>query len=546
MSFSFDRMKLRNKLILITAVAFFGVTLLSVLALFSLKDRMMEEKRLKTQHLVETVHGITNHYYRLAQSGKMSPEDAKAAAVSTIKLLRYDNGAEYFWINDLQPVMIMHPVRPELDGTNLTENKDPNGKRIFVEFATTVKSSKAGFVDYMWPKPGFQQPVQKISYVKGFEPWGWVIGSGIYVDDVNTAFWAKARVFALIAFSVIAVIIAISVLVTRNILRQLGAEPYQVTELTRQVADGDLSISIDNKGSQDSLLAAEKEMVEHLRQMVQQIKSASDSLASGSEQLSASAEEISRGMADQADRASQIASSTEEMSQTVLDVAKNASNMAGSASTTSELAHRGEDIVKKSVAEVGTIDSRVSDAAALMKTLGERSTQIGEIITVIDDIADQTNLLALNAAIEAARAGDQGRGFAVVAGEVKKLAERTATATSEIAGMIKSIQKDVDTAINSMNGVKIQVETEVAFSTEAGKSLHTIVESVGGLHSMVQQIATATEEMSSVSENISCDIQSIAQSSKETTVGSDQISEASLELARLAGQLKEVVNKFKV
>jgi len=546
MSFSFDRMKVRSKLLLITGIAFAGVTLLSVLALFSLKDRMMDEKRVKTMHVVETAHGTVDYYYQLARAGKISEDAAKQSAIASLKALRYDKGAEYFWINDMHPRMVMHPIRPEMDGTDLSASKDPSGKLFFVEFANLVKNSKAGFVDYQWPKPGHQQPVPKISYVKGFEPWGWVIGSGIYVDDVNAAFWQQARVFSVLAFIVMALIVVISYLVTRSILSQLGAEPYQVTDITRRVAAGDLSVDIESNGNKESLLAAEKEMVERLREIVNDIKIASESLASGSEQLSASSEQISRGMSEQSERASQIASSTEEMSQTVLDIARNASSMAASATTATDLAHQGEAIVKQSVAEVSTIDGKVSDASGIMLTLGERSSQIGEIVNVIDDIADQTNLLALNAAIEAARAGDQGRGFAVVAGEVKKLAERTAQATSEIAEMIKTIQKDVDVAISSMGGVKSQVEAEVGFSTQAGQSLHTIVESVGELHTMVQQIATATEEMSSVSENISSDIQSIAQSSKETTVGSDHIAAASLELASLAGRLKDVISRFKV
>ncbi len=546
MSFSFNRMKVRNKLLLITTVAFLGVALLSALSLISIKNRLMDEKRLKTQHIVETVYGMIDHQYKLAQSGKISADEAKRAVIDTVKALRYDNDKEYLWINDMRPTMVVHPIRPELDGTDLGSTKDPNGKRLFVEFAEKVRKDKAGFVDYMWAKPGFQAPVPKISYVKGFEPWGWVIGSGIYIDDVNAAFWQSARIFAGIAFTVTALIILISVFVTKSILGQLGAEPYQVTNITQKVADGDLSIDIEGKIKQGSLLAAEKEMIDRLRIIVNDIKVAAESLASGSEQLSASSEEISRGMTEQSERASQIASSTEEMSQTVLDIARNASNMASSATTTSKLAHNGEEIVKKSISEVSTIDGKVTDAANIMKTLGERSSQIGEIINVIDDIADQTNLLALNAAIEAARAGDQGRGFAVVAGEVKKLAERTAKATSEIADMIKNIQRDVDVAIDSMGGVKNQVEAEVGFSTQAGESLHTIVDSVAELHSMVQQIATATEEMSSVSENISSDIQSIAQSSKETTIGSDQIAAASQELANLAGKLKDVTGKFKV
>jgi len=143
MSFSFDRMKVRSKLLLITGIAFAGVTLLSVLALFSLKDRMMEEKRVKTMHVVETAHGMVDYYYQQARAGKISEDAAKQSAIASVKGLRYDKGAEYFWINDMHPRMVMHPIRPELDGTDLSASKDPSGKLFFVEFANLVKSSKA-------------------------------------------------------------------------------------------------------------------------------------------------------------------------------------------------------------------------------------------------------------------------------------------------------------------------------------------------------------------------------------------------------------------
>jgi methyl-accepting chemotaxis protein len=546
MGFSFDNMKVRNKLLLIAAVAFLTVTVLSIVSLISLKDRMLEEKRLKTMHLVETANGTLDYFYRLSQSGKISEEAAKTAAITAIKGLRYDDGKEYFWINDMHPRMIMHPIKPELDGKDITDMQDPKGKKLFIETVSVVKNNKAGFVDYLWPKPGFTEPVSKISYVKGFEPWGWIIGSGIYIDDVNAEFWSKAKVLAAISVLAICIILIISYFVTASILNQLGAEPYYVTKVARAVAAGDLSLQIDVKGHEGSLIAAEKEMVDRLKEIVTEIKSASDSLASGSELLSTSSEEISRGLTGQSERAAQIATSTEQMSQTVVDIAKNAANIASSATDTSQLAHAGEGIVDKSVKEVGNIEGTVMESSKIMKALGDRSTQIGEIVTVINDIADQTNLLALNAAIEAARAGEQGRGFAVVADEVRKLAERSAKATAEIGSMIKTIQKDVDGAVSSMDGVKQQVGAEVQFSIQAGDSLHTIVRSVSDLHSMVQQIATATEEMSAVSEHISSDIQSIALSSKEITGGSDHIARASSDLAKLAGKMKEIIGRFRV
>jgi len=205
--------------------------------------------------------------------------------------------------------------------------------------------------------------VPKISYVKGFEPWGWVIGSGIYVDDVNAAFWQQARVFSVLAFIVIALIVVISYLVTRSILSQLGAEPYQVTDITRRVAAGDLSVDIESNGDKESLLAAEKEMVERLREIVNDIKIASESLASGSEQLSASSEQISRGMSEQSERAAQIASSTEEMSSVSENISSDIQSIAQSSKETTV----GSDHIAAASLELASLAGKLKDVISRFK-----------------------------------------------------------------------------------------------------------------------------------------------------------------------------------
>ncbi len=545
MSFSFGNMKLRSKLWLVAAVVFLGIVLIIGESLISLKGKMMDERRLKNRNVVETAYGVLDHYYKLSQSGKMTEEAAKTAATATINDLRYDK-KEYFWINDLNHKLIVHPLRPESVGKDVSDLKDANGKQIYVEFVNMAKKQGEGFIDYSLKLPD-KPPLPKISFIRLFTPWGWVIGSGIAVDDVNTAFWKTATTLAVTGVLVMIVMLTLVFFVSASILRQLGAEPDVVAEVVKMVAKGDLAINVETKENDNSSLMADmKEMVKRLKTIVGEIRTASESIAGGSHTLSASSEEISRGMSDQAQRASQIAASAEEMSQTTIDIAKNASSMASSATTASDIARQGEDVVAKSVKEVRAIASTVSDSSKIMRDLGDRSKQIGEIVTVINDIADQTNLLALNAAIEAARAGEQGRGFAVVADEVRKLAERTAKATSEIGSMIKGIQTDVDGAVVSMTGATKQVELGVEFSAKAGESLGRIVSSVGELHSMVQQIATATEEMSSVSEHISSDIQSIASSSKEITGGSDQIARESSGLASVAANLRGIVGKFKL
>ncbi len=209
-------------------------------SLISLKKNLLAEKQFTTKHLVETAYGVLDYYYNLSKDGKMSEDDAKNAAISTVKQLRYE-GKEYFWINDMSPKMIMHPYKPELDGKDLSDNKDPQGKKLFVEFVDVVKKEKAGYVYYLWPKPNFKDPVPKISYVKGFEPWGWVIGTGIYLDDVNAIFWNRTWMLAIVVFLIAGIITLISWLVARGIAQPIS----EIVLKVEQVAAGDLQVVVD-------------------------------------------------------------------------------------------------------------------------------------------------------------------------------------------------------------------------------------------------------------------------------------------------------------
>ena len=362
-------------------------------------------------------------------------------------------------------------------------------------------------------------------------------------DAASNAKQAQKLIIVLILLAMVFAV-GVSLFVVRSISGALS----EGVDVANRLATGDLTASVTIRSTDEigTLMTAMDNMVKSLRLLIGKIKYAADNMASGSEQLSASAEEISRGMNEQTSRSTQIATAAEQMSQTVVDVAKNTSNIAQISTQAFDHAKDGEGVVKRSVDEVQAIASTVAESSQVMKRLGESSGQIGDIVGVINDIADQTNLLALNAAIEAARAGEQGRGFAVVADEVRKLAERTTQATSQINSMISSIQSEVAHAGVAMNNATLRVESGVEFSRKTGDSLSNIVSSVNTLQSMVQQIASATEEMSSVSETISSDIHGIAAGSKEISAGSGQIAQASSDLARLATELQSVVRQFKV
>lgn len=221
--------KIGRKLLLIIGSALAGIILLISMALMFLKHDLLREREHMTRHLVESAHSIVAFYHARALQGKISEEEAKTSAIAVIKAMRYDDeDKEYFWINDMQPMMIMHPIKPELDGKNISEFKDPNGNKLFMKFVETVRTQKAGFVYYLWPKPGFEKPILKVSYVMGFVPWEWIIGSGIYLDDVNAVFWSTAKNYTLVGFCLFSLILAMSLVVARSITR--NEEALRISE----------------------------------------------------------------------------------------------------------------------------------------------------------------------------------------------------------------------------------------------------------------------------------------------------------------------------
>jgi len=373
-----------------------------------------------------------------------------------------------------------------------------------------------------------------------------------YQQELSTISGKEARgtyitaFIALVICGIVVVLIAVGLALwlTKSITKPLS----EGVIVAHRIAEGDLTAQIENVGTDETgqLMGAMKNMVTKLRSIIGGVKTAAENIASASHELNASSELMSRGAGEQAGRAAQVATASEEMSQTVLDIAKNTSSIETSAIDTTKLAKNGETVVNKSVDKVKYIAKTIDQSAQLIKSLGERSNQIGEIVNVINDIADQTNLLALNAAIEAARAGEQGRGFAVVADEVRKLAERTGNSTAEIGNMIKSIQTEVHQIVVSMENITKEVKAGVDLSTEAGDVLRSIVESADKLHLMVQQIASATEEMASTSEEINKDIETISSLSAGTSGSSGEIAKASHELSKLSVNLEDVVKGFKV
>ena len=288
------------------------------------------------------------------------------------------------------------------------------------------------------------------------------------------------------------------------------------------------------------------QFVEKLNSSMLRVASTTAGLAAAAEELSLNTAQLAKGGQEQAQQATQAAAAVEQMSVTVTELAKNAQGVATTAQEANRAAGQGHEVVAGSITGMTRLADTVKDSAGRIQTLGQRSDQIGEIVKVIEDIADQTNLLALNAAIEAARAGEQGRGFAVVADEVRKLAERTTKATKEIADTIRTIQGDTSRAVESMQAGTKEAESGTILVNKAGERIGEIVGAVQTVTTMIQQMAAAIEQQSTATDQIAGNIEAVAAVSKRAEGGLGQVTQATTELARMAGDLQAVVGGFKL
>ena len=534
--------RVSTRMQLLIGLTLAGLLVLCAIALLQLRGSMLEDRKEKTRNLVEVGLAVLDHHYQQVRTGAMTDAQARQAAKESLRGVRYAAN-DYYFIVDTDHVYLLQPANPALEGQNQKDVKDARGKPLIQEIVATANGG-GGFVDYWFPRAGQRQAEPKLGYVQLFKPWGWVIGTGIYIDDVDTAFRGAALMLGGVSAVLIVLLILLGWRIAAGVLRQLGGEPATAVAVMQRIADGDLSASVD--APPGSLLHSLGSMVASLRSLIQEINRSAALLVGNAEEISRASTEVSAAAGQQADATSAMAAAIEQLTVSSTHISDSARDTENDSREAMSLAGEGNGRVRQASGAIQKIAATVTDASERIRALEGRALQISSIANVIKDIAGQTNLLALNAAIEAARAGEQGRGFAVVADEVRKLAERTSTATTEIEQMIAGIQGDTEGAVGAMNEALPEVEQGVQLAQSAAESLQAIENGAGRTLERVREVAAATQEQGSASTSIAQRVEQIAQMVEETTATVRSTADNAVQLERIAQGLQAQIARFRV
>jgi methyl-accepting chemotaxis protein len=509
-------MTLNRKLGSMIVVLWIGLILIGGFGAWQNRASMISERRDQLTAVVQEAVSIINHYYTLSQQHTLTESDAQKQALAALSSLRYGKDG-YVSVNDSQPVVLMHPFKPELDGKNVAQFADPNGNHLYVNIVNAGNHEGGGFVEYLWAKPGHDQPVPKTSFSLRFAPWDWYVVSGMYMDDVQAAFYSNLALWLAITAVLGGIATLVMILVLRSVRRSLGGELEVAVVAAQRMASGNLAVGVPVNGRDTgSLLHALHTMQAGLVETVSRVRTGTENINVGATEIAAGNTDLSQRTEEQAAALVQTASSMDQMTVNVKQNAESATQAAQLAGQAADVATRGSRVV--------------DDVVRTMGEITHSSRQIGDIIGVIDGIAFQTNILALNAAVEAARAGEQGRGFAVVAAEVRSLAQRSATAAKEIKALIETSTHTV--------------EAGASLVANAGSTMGEIVQSVRRVNEILEEISHASREQSAGIEQVNRAVGEMDQVTQQNAALVEQAAAAAHSLKDQVGVLREAISSF--
>ncbi|UCV22220.1 methyl-accepting chemotaxis protein [Ferribacterium limneticum] len=539
----FNFRSLKGRLTLSVLVALISLIALGAFEIIHLRGQLLADRKTTLQAAVDIAMTTVKEFQAKESRGELSRDEAQRQAKDVLRSMRYQ-GTEYFYTYDSKGMGVMHPVRPEYVGKPHWDRQDKSGAYT-IRNMIGVALDKSGFVETQTPRPGSDVQVPKLHFLLHFEPWDWVIGTGLYVDDLDTLFYAQVRNAAIVIGLILLIVGAVAWSMARSILAQIGGEPALALTAMGQVAAGDLTVSL-GEARRDSLLGELGNLVQSLRTMMSEIAQGASQVANSARQIADTSAEVAQAAESETEATQAMAAAMEELTVSITHVSENADETERYASTAADLAKQGEQSVETVANNISTMAGTVSDAAEKVRMLSTNTQEVARIASVIKDIAGQTNLLALNAAIEAARAGEQGRGFAVVADEVRVLAERTEKATVEISGVVERIQNETVNTAKVMDAALPEAEKARSTASQTTELLHRIAEGSRSAQGLVRDVAASTREQSEASTALAQQVERIANQVEHTGQSMNITATAAQSLLNTAQSLKAATERFRI
>jgi methyl-accepting chemotaxis protein len=537
-SMSFKNIRISLKIWFPTIIAALGLVAVVAFAAMLVRTEILEERVGRVRSVAQAATAIAAEYHQRAVAGEIDMETAQTLARDAIRAIRYDDGREYLFVTEFDGHMLVMGPRQAWEGTNKLDLTDSDGKRLIAELIAAARAG-GGSVEYRFPRPGSDIPEPKVSWAEPFEPWRWMIGTGVYVNDVDAAAFHEALRLSGVAALVLAIAAGVALVIIRGITGPL----LRLTRTMTALAQGELETAVPDRDRRDEVgemahavqvfkenaqeverLQAEQaslhrrnerrvkgEMLALTNALDEEVRSAISIVMQQSDAMHEAALEMAQSVAQTEQGAGAAATASRDASASVDAVAAAAEEMASSIAEIGTQVSNAADVARRAVEEAETTNQRIAG-------LAEAANQIGEVVNLISDIAKQTNLLALNATIEAARAGEAGKGFAVVANEVKTLASQTAKATEDIGGQITGMQSATNHAVQAIQGISSVIEQ---------------------LDEITTAISTAVEEQSAATKEISQNAQLAAHNTQEASNNIDHVSDSSETTGNHAREVKD-------
>lgn len=526
-----------RKLMLLLTLALAGFIALLLISASALHRNLMSEREARLQAVLDLA---MSRIQALATS--LPADQAQAEARAMLNSMRFD-GDNYLFVIDETRHIIVHPAKPELVGQQMGEQRAAHTEDHWQRMVDLGKGGHQGRLEYLWASPSGES-ARKMSLVAGYQPWGWILGSGILLQDIEATIWSQYELMGGATLLATLLMGLLGFAISRSIVNPLT----RINHAMQRVAKGDLVVSIPVEGKDELGMVAHctNQGLDAIRHTLLEASLGARNVADAALRIAASAEQTNQAVTSQRDQLAQLATAMNEMSATISDVAGHAENTARDTQDATSEAGLGNQDVHASVHGIQALATEVEQATLQVNQLKEGVMQIGEVTAVISAISEQTNLLALNAAIEAARAGEQGRGFAVVADEVRQLASRTRQSTEEIQGTIAQLQQRAVSAADAMDASRKLAESSVNQSEKAGQDLSLIVNHIQHVSDMATQIATAAEQQSMVAEDMNRNVSGINDSALEMSQSASQLAQESELLAGLSRSLDERLAVFKL